>query len=1196
MHRATHLDSTSASTLASRYELRGLIGQGAMGLVYRALDRSTNQEVALKTLRAIAPEDVYRLKREFRALAGVTHPNLARLHDLVVTEGQCFFTMELVEGRSFLDAAPRDLGRLRATAYQLAAGLAALHAAGKLHRDIKPTNVLVDGDGRVVILDFGLVTGLSTRRSLDSQAGALVGTLAYMAPEQAWGEAVSPAADWYSVGVMLYEAITGRVPFDGAPLAMLERKRTGLPPGALAADVPPDLAALILGLLHPEPDRRPDQAAILRVLEQAGPPAPQHPEPEIPFVGRTRELDALRGAFAESRRGAAVTITVEGESGIGKSALVRRFVAEVETDARAVVFSARCHLHESVPFKAVDGLVDELSRFLLRRPAAERDAYLPRHAAALARVFPVLGRVPAIAEGPPGGEADPHELRRRAFAALRELLARIADHHPVVLWIDDIQWSDLDSAVLLRELRQPPDPPPLLLVLSSRGGGVALDTGATVRLEPLAPGEIRRLAGALLSGRPGFTVAHAAAIADESGGNPFFVHELARHLIARSDAGERPDVPVVRLADLIAERVARLPEPARRLLELVAVAGRPLEENLAAGAAGVGDAPAALRLLEARSLLRGVVLDDAAAVETYHDRIRETVAAAVGDDERAALHHAIARALEAGPAPDPLRLVDHYLRANEPVRAGELAWEAAEAARGALAFNRAISLYRHALELGTSPCPAWQLRARLADALASAGHGREAADVYATAARALEETGGGPCSPEVLRLERCAAEQYMRSGGLEEGLAIIRRVMGSVGLALAESPTAAVVSLVANRAGRRLDELLARRALALGAVDRDRLEVLWSAGLGISVYDALSGATLQARHARLALRSGDPVHTARALATEAIVLALEGGDAKRRRAERLQLEAERVAAATGDVGVEAYTRMVAGAAAYFGNRWREAIAHCERCVALCRERGVGVAWELANAEMFIATALTYLGEFADLRVRLPRNLREADARDDQYAARNFRLGMSTLTWLAMDDPTEARRHTEAALAASPAGRYSTQHYLGIYSHGHIDLYLGDAAAGASRLRRAWPRLRASGMLRLECVRVEMRCLRARCALGLAADATSLARRRLLRRAARDARRVAAETAPWAAPLAEALRAAIDAARGRPTPAAERLSRAALGFDRCEMGLHAAACRHRLGRLAGDDALVRTAEAWMTEHGVANPPRMAGMLV
>jgi serine/threonine protein kinase len=262
--------------LAGRYDIVSVLGTGGMGVVYRARDRELNEDVAIKTIRRelISSDAVLaeRFKSEIRLARRISHRNVVRTHDLGDADGHLFVTMELVQGITVREllATRGKLGvaSTLALARQFADALAVAHAAGVIHRDVKPENALIDAEGVLKVMDFGIAR-LAEASSNRTQAGMVVGTPAYMAPEQLVGEEIDSRADLYSLGVVIYECLTGRAPFQApSAVALIARVLTTEPepPARGNADVPPALSALVMRLLAKVPDERPASATIL--LEQ----------------------------------------------------------------------------------------------------------------------------------------------------------------------------------------------------------------------------------------------------------------------------------------------------------------------------------------------------------------------------------------------------------------------------------------------------------------------------------------------------------------------------------------------------------------------------------------------------------------------------------------------------------------------------------------------------------------------------------------------------------------------------------------------------------------------------------------------------------------------------------------------------------------------------------------------------------------
>ena len=1261
-------------TGTARFAVARRLGQGGAGIVYEAHDRELGVRVALKRLRRLSPEAILRFKSEFRSVEDVEHPNLVALGELFEEAGQWFFTMEYVEGIDLLDWVRRpvrdrssgeaveleqtlqdaseapatarrphiastdrdspafDEARLRSGLVQLLRALQALHAAGKVHRDVKPSNALATPEGRIVLLDFGLATD-AIREARDVRAEGIVGTVSYMAPEQALGLAVEARADMYSVGVVLYRALTGRLPFDRQP----QPGDAQVPalPSAIARGVPEDLDALCMDLLRRSPELRPTAAGALdrlgrgasesRVdggsLASIAPPAPKR------FVGRRQEVSMLREAFDETLRGECVIVAVTGESGLGKSTLVRHFGELAVAEYGAVVLSGRCWERESVPFKPVDGIVDALARWLTRAPLAEVEAILPPNAGLLAQVFPSLRPMIAAApdSAPESGSRGPiaaREQRVQLFGAVRALFANLAQRRPLVLVVDDLQWADDDGLALLRELTRPPEAPSLLLVATVRATAQAGETELVERIredaralavEPLEPEDARALALDVLTpslrarddGAHGASAddvsfadrlaALADAIALESRGHPLFVDALARSALVsvdpsaprRSPADHLDCAPAVRLQEVLIHRIDRLDGAARRVVEVAGVAGSPLRLDVLAHAAGAApeSLPRTLRALQIARLVRTRGEGRTRTVEAYHDRVRAAVVAPLDEAERSRVHLAIGDAMEALGEQDADAIVSHFTAAGATARAAGWIERAASNAMRALAFDRAATLLRSLLAAGTLDARSTStVQTRLGEAFVGAGRGPEAAEAFLAAARGAEPT-------LAFELRRRAAEQLLTSGHLERGLETLRPVLEAVGIDAPATRLGAAASLAWGRArlAARGLSFRERHECDVPIEQLRRVDAIGAAAAALGMVDTIRGTDLQTRHLLAALDAGEPGRLARAIALEAAFSATGGTPQRARTARALALSA-RLATGRGDALASAQVVVCSGVAAFLEGRWIDARDLLIRADALLREdcSGAGVAFQIVSVNLYLLGALLHTGELAELGRRLPPLLDDARARGDRYALTHLRSSIAAFVELLRDDPAKARREARSAIEAwTPAGTHMP-HFFDVLAQAQIDLYEGSAVRAAARTEKASSALRRAMLLRVQFVRVKTIELRARTSLAVAVGAPR-AGARALQAVDREIAALRDERAPWADALANLLHAGGRAARGDPD-ARDAFYEAACSFDGVGMALHAAVARARAG-----GATAREGLSWLRDRGVAKPERLVAML-
>lgn len=1281
--------------LGERFRLVDRLGEGGFGVVYRARDRQREGPVALKVLHEFDPENLYRFKQEFRALADFTHPNLVTLYELGSVEDLWFFTMELVEGSNFVaaltggfrsdrlrrettselgsvrtlklgspsvdldktgeaspvpetrpvelpdDAEPQvgssamrgevesgrgfpeiDAPRVRALLGDVVRALDALHDAGKLHRDVKPSNVLVD-DGRVVVLDFGMVADLMDPDveipAEETEERTFVGTPRYAAPEQVFGPEIGAAADFYAVGTMLYEALAGFVPFEGdSAEEILARKRAFQPIDVrkVREDIPEDLAELAMALLARRPERRPGADEILaRIGSRPDLQVPARTEPvgsagedvEV-FVGRDEERREARTAF---RRAAdldqSVIIRVTGDSGLGKTALVGRVLEGIRDKHPGVrILRGRCYENESVPYKALDELVDEMTRRLREETADLGDLLERNELAALVQLFPVLGRVEAFAapEVSPESTLD-SDVRAAAVRGFSRLLARLAgDSLPLVLFLDDVQWGDRDSGELFARVMSGPLSPPIVLFVAHRrersehspfldeleeglGESAPVDV-RRIPLENLPEIQARKLASRLLSEsarRPG----RVDRIAREAGGNPYFIDELTR--FASDRGGE--SWTIERLDEVIENRVEALTPPERRLLRIVAVAGRPIRRSVARAAAGLsGRGPGAMVALRAKRLIRVETEDGRERLEAYHDRVRETVEAHVDETRRRELHRALARELERVDA-DAERLSDHYLRAGEREVAAVYSIEAAEQAANSLAYDRAARMLERALECGSwtqdeESALEWH-RASILERLARC---KEAAAGYLRASRSARGI-------RVLEARVRSAEQLMSAGHPEPALERLFDVLDLMGETF---PNPGAMSMLPRllwkriRLGRRGFDYELREVESIPKRQRVLLDALSVIGGVLASMDLGGSAYFQLEYFERALRAGDPAHVPLSMTMFALQ---EGSMATGRdRPWRMLEEAESLVDRSDQPDrVRVVTGIVRGVLSYSRGAWRESDASFRRVLEHYDPVDSGSMWEFQTLRFYSLMPLFWLGDFERYGKIIPELRNEARDRGNrllEVAADSW----AYLMWLTQDRPDRAIEGLDRAENQWDTEAYQLPDFWQALGRGETLVYRNDGAGGWSLVREHWWGLHRSLLMQVEIIYVLMHHLRGRVGLiAIAEEANPLRRTALKWVVRRSIRCLQGLEQTYTSGIAGMLKGELAHLEGERERAIEEYETARDLLETSDTAFYAAASLRRIGTLRGDERgreFVGEADRILRSRGVESPSRMAAM--
>lgn len=601
----------SNKKLADKYDIQEKLGSGGMGIVYKAYDKENDRDVAIKILSPLKnkEENRSRLRREFRSLSNLEHPNIIKVYEYEIQSQNSYLVMEYLSGKNLIqwrkEQTHVETDKILDIIYQICSALEYIHSSGIIHRDLKPQNLMFvdETHEKMKLMDFGLVhTSYDTQ--IITHTGDMLGTPAYMSPEIISGKKADYRSDIYSLGIILYELLAGHLPFSGNLFSVIY-KQTNEPPPPLPSNlkIPKLLAKMLFKTLKKDPaDRFQSVTEIIHILSELSPTQISEPSRKIPrkadqiyqsnLTGRTDQLNKIHEILKKTMENPQI-LFIFGNFGSGKSRLMNEAIANFR-DMNIKFLKIKLKKDETLAYNAISKITHKLIRLVFTKKYENLKMTLKDYAGEIIKVAPQLTNYEDFGDISPSQALGQAEDKLRLFESIRAFWVKCSREFAFAIIVDNLEFIDELSLEFLSYFIHNMNANPILLTFlgikrnfssplkDAINTWQALSNATTLSLKNLSKSDVKKMVQTMLYGVD-VSENIIELIYRKTEGNPFFVTEVVKMIVEdgmiyqknakwRTDSTNKFRIPAT-IRDVVINRLEALDAEARKTLKFAAVIG-----------------------------------------------------------------------------------------------------------------------------------------------------------------------------------------------------------------------------------------------------------------------------------------------------------------------------------------------------------------------------------------------------------------------------------------------------------------------------------------------------------------------------------------------------------------------------------------------------------------------------------------------